>query len=178
MQLTAEQLLLLQKIKAYVKENYYAPRERDRDVRYSLADNFDEEKTDIRYVVEKNAQGQLCLRKVLNVTFSEKIQQLMNEKGLTSPEVYKYANLDKTLFSKILSDREYSPSKDTAVAAAFGLRLNMKEADDLLDRAGYTLSHSIARDVALECCFKEGITNVVDINILLSELGYKPLGRQ
>lgn len=180
MQLTAQQQALLEIIKQYVSENYkeyrYTGGSFSLAPKYSL-DTFDDDITlhDIRTIKSQNTEPE---RKIpIKLTFTEKLLQLMNEKGLSAPEVYKYANLDKTLFSKMLSDSKYSPSKDTAIATCFGLRLNQKEAKDLLDRAGYTLAHSIERDVALECCFKEGITNIDDINILLSELGYKPLGR-
>ncbi len=182
MQLTAQQQVLLEILKQYVSENYkeytYT------GGKFSLAgplsyslDEFDEDLTLFDIKAAKTQKKEPERKIPIKLTFTEKLLQLMNEKGLSAPEVYKYANLDKTLFSKMLSDSKYSPSKDTAVAVCFGLRLDLKGAKDLLDRAGYTLAHSIERDVALECCFKEGITNVDDINILLSELGYKPLGR-
>ena len=180
MQLTAQQQALLEIIKQYVSDNYqeykYSGGMYSLEPKYSL-DFFDDEITlyDIKNIKTQKTAPERKLP--VKLTFTEKLLQLMNDKGLSAPEVYKYANLDKTLFSKMLSDSKYSPSKDTAIAACFGLRLNLKEAKDLLDRAGYTLAHSIERDVALECCFKEGINNVVDINIILSELGYKPLGR-
>ena len=182
MQLTAQQQVLLEKIKQYVSENYqeyeYSGGKFSLAVSASYIDDFDELVTLSDLKAAKTQKKEPGKKIPIKLTFTEKLMQLMNEKGLSAPEVYKYANLDKTLFSKMLSDSKYSPSKDTAIATCFGLRLNLKEAKDLLDRAGYTLAHSIERDVALECCFKEGVTNVVDINILLSELGHKPLGRK
>ncbi len=111
------------------------------------------------------------------LTFAEKVDQILDERGLKRPEVYRRAGMDRTLFSKILSNRNYSPSKDTAISVSFGLKLSLEEADDLLKRAGYALSHSVARDLVIECCFMEGIYDVVKVNIILEKLGHLPLNK-
>ena len=49
--------------------------------------------------------------------------------------------------------------------------------EDLISRAGYTLSHAIVRDILLECCFKSKIFNVIEVNIILDQLDHKPLSR-
>ena len=112
-----------------------------------------------------------------DLTFAEKLRQLMAKYSLVPSAVYKAGNVDKSLFSKILSNNYYSPSRDTALSIAFGMKLSLEEAEDLIGRAGYTLSHSIVRDIVLECCFKKRIYNVVEINIILEKLGHKPLSR-
>ena len=112
-----------------------------------------------------------------DMTFTEKLYQLMQQRGLKSPEVYRRANIERSLFSKILSDRFYMPKKDTAVALAFGLGLDLEQAQDLLKRAGYTLSHSIQRDVAIEYCFMNGLSDVIKVDYTLDSLGYAPLSR-
>ena len=92
-------------------------------------------------------------------------------------DVYKAAQVDRRLFSKIVSDREYKPAKDTCVAFALALRLTLGEAEDLLSRAGYTLSHSSKRDVVIEYFFKEHIYDLNDINDILYQLEQKVIGR-
>lgn len=111
------------------------------------------------------------------LTFSETVLRIMQEKGYKRPDVYRRACIDRTLFSKLLANRNYSPSKDTAVAIAFALELDLSEAEILLRRAGYALSHSIARDIVIECCFKESLHEVVKVNIILQQLGYLPLNK-
>lgn len=86
--------------------------------------------------------------------------------------------MDRRLFSKIMSDRAFRPAKDTALALVFALRLPPSAASDLLGRAGYTLSRSSKRDVIVEYFIQEGIGNLSDINLVLTELGEKPIGRK
>ena len=112
-----------------------------------------------------------------DMTFAEKMSQLMSKYGMSSADVYKAGNVDKSLFSKLLSNPEYKPSRDTAISIALALKLSLEEAEDLIGRAGFTLSHAMHRDIVLECCFKKRIFNVIEVNIILDRLGHKPLSR-
>ena len=51
----------------------------------------------------------------LNLTFVDMLIRYINKKGWRDTKVYKAAQIDRRLFSKIMSDREYKPSKDTAL---------------------------------------------------------------
>ena len=110
-------------------------------------------------------------------TFVEKLMELIDEKGLTDPQVYKKAQIDRRLFSKMMSDVSYQPAKDTCIAIALAMQLKLNEAKDLLSRAGYTLSRSLRRDVMIEYFFLEGISDLYDVNEVLTRLGEKKLGR-
>ena len=115
--------------------------------------------------------------KYRNLTFVEKLILYANEKQQTFPEVYKKANLDRRLFSKMLSNSNYNPSKDTAIALVLALELNLENATDMLNRAGYALSHSDRRDIIIEYFIREGIYDIYKINVFLYSMQEKPLGR-
>jgi hypothetical protein len=112
-----------------------------------------------------------------NLTFVEKLTLLIRQKNLVEPEIYKSAQMDRRLFSKILSNAHYSPSKDTVLALIFAMKLNLDESKDLLERAGYTLSHSLKRDIIIEYFIKEQVCDLNNINAFLYDMDEKIIGR-
>ncbi|HCB94082.1 MAG TPA: Appr-1-p processing protein [Selenomonas sp.] len=92
----------------------------------------------------------------LEMTFSEKLMKLIEKKGRKPGEVYTKAGVTKAHFSKIKADKDYHPTKETALAFVIALHLDLDEAADLLKRAGYTFSHSSESD----------IINVIKLRIL------------
>lgn len=71
----------------------------------------------------------------LDAGFSETLLKLIDRSGKKDAEVYKKANVDRKLFSKIRNNPDYKPSKSTAIAFAIALELSLPETRDLIARA-------------------------------------------
>lgn len=99
--------------------------------------------------------------------FAEKLFRLIDESGLTDPEVYKKANLDRRLFSKIRSNPNYQPKKSTALALAIALELSLEETQELLGAAGFTLSKSTKMDLIVEYFIRESRYDIYTVNEVL-----------
>lgn len=109
-------------------------------------------------------------------TFSEALLNLIDAKGMTDTETYKRANMDRRLFSKIRSNVGYAPSKSTVLALAIGLRLSVREAQDLLSRAGFAFSPCDKRDVIVRYFLERGEHDMAKVNGALYDFDQELLG--
>ena len=108
--------------------------------------------------------------------FSDYLFKLIRKKNLTEVEVYKKANLDRRLFSKIRKEKNYMPSKQTVLSLVIALELDSEEAKILLNRAGYQLTAGRKEDVIIEYFIENKIYDLFLINEVLEHYECPTLG--
>ncbi len=150
---------VLRQIQSYIKDHYL---ETETLVEEQEAEHFQE-----MLNLTPLTLGKPELEKKLShpeETFSQALFHWIKKKGFSEVETYKKANIDRKLFSKIRADKDYRPSKSTAVALAIALELNLDQAKQLLHKAGYALSHCSKFDIIITYFIEEGTYDLFEIN--------------
>lgn len=114
--------------------------------------------------------------KATEAGFSETLLKLIDQTGKKDSEIYNKANVSRQHFSKIRNNPHYKPTKQTAIAFAIALELDMTQTKDLIGRAGYTLTTSSKFDTIIMYFIQEGIYDMFDINETLYEFDQSLLG--
>ena len=109
-------------------------------------------------------------------TFQEKLFELIDKSGMDDVTVYKKVNIDRKVFSRIRSKRDYKPKKKTAVAFAIALELDLPTTIDLLARAEIAFSQSNLFDLIIAYFITHGIYDMFEINAALFQYDQPVLG--
>ncbi len=115
-------------------------------------------------------------------SFQDKLDFYIERSHFEAKEVYRAANLNRKLFSKLKQDG-YRPKKNTILALSIGLKLNIDEAEDLLNRVGFGFSPVSKTDAIFKYCLgqkdfykKSMMLPIYKVNDLLEEYGEEVLG--
>lgn len=105
----------------------------------------------------------------LEDTFTSLLLSYIDRMNLKDSDIYHKANIDRRLFSKIRSNSNYHPKKETVIALGLALELNIEDFIKLLESASYSLPKNNVSDLIIRFCITEKIYNLIEVNSLLSE---------
>lgn len=177
---------LKKQLKIYINNNLIKERKINKGIfskiKYLCMEEYcenDIEDTKYDYEIQKSREN-----KCLNVKdyidkheqyndFQTMLFKLIDDRNLKDSDVYNKVHIDRRLFSKIRSDKNYHPSKETIVLLAIALELTEEELDKLLDSASYALPKNNKYDLIIRFCFINKIFKLSDINELLFEYNCK-----
>ena len=141
-----------------------------------LDEAFELDEVDFAKHIEVPVQAKSCKSSNLNdfinnTQDTNKFQKLLfnyiDSKELIDSDVYNKVHIDRRLFSKIRSDSDYHPSKETVILLGLALELNEVEIEELLNSASYSLPKNNVYDLIIRFCFIEGIYDLTEVNSLL-----------
>ena len=162
---------------AFAKKNYSAPSfSMLTNESCNKADEYDYEEIEacLSSFIPVDNIDELIKKK--NLTFSQAVFKIIDTKGFSDTEVYKRANIDRRVFSKIRSDIDYHPSRQTALALVIALELQPDEADELMKKAGFAFSDVDKTDIIIRHYIENGEYNIHKINETLFIYDQKCLG--
>lgn len=162
---------LFKSVSSYIDANYVSDK-MNLEYGTSKLRRFDYEEMLLRessYEITSKMSNLDGMLENLDKGFSETLLYLIDRTGKKDSEIYKKANVDRKLFSKIRNNADYRPSKATAIAFAIALELSMDETDDLLARAGIALSQSNKFDVIVRYFIENKKYDIFELNSVLFE---------
>ena len=111
-----------------------------------------------------------------DLSFAQMCEWWCEQKGISKKEFYICANINKSMFWNMKHHPEQIPKKTNVLACAIGLRLDYAETQDLLMRAGMTLSKYYALDAVVEDFIRRSSYDIYEINEALFDRDLPLLG--
>ena len=152
---------LFKDIKEYIDDNTVIKKKSRR------ASVYDAPYMECSYISKKQCDKELSIDDFVDEqddSFAETLFKYIDDRGLSDPEVYKRANVSRKTFSKIRSDEDYHPSRNTIIALAIALELNLEDTNILLSKSGYTLTKSSKFDLIVMYFIENENFNLFEIN--------------
>jgi hypothetical protein len=143
---------LLEELQEYVHISLNNPILNQVQIEYSICEDI--QTIELEDFIKKNRKP----------TLNQVLFRFINKKGASDSEIYKKAGIDRRHFSKIRSNLNYRPGKNTTIALALALELNLDDTKELLSSAGYSLSDSDTFDLVVQFCLERKIYDIHLVN--------------
>ncbi len=112
----------------------------------------------------------------VDLAFADMCEWWCRHKGISKKEFYSRANINRSMFWNMKHHPEQFHKKPNVLACAVGLGLDLDQTQDLLMRAGLTLSKYYEMDLVVEYFIREGNHDIDAINGVLFDRDLPLLG--
>lgn len=143
-------------------------------------ESYEDEEPEVREEFQSYKKSSTSVEDFLKINdkyndFQTMLFEMIDERNLKDSDVYNKVNIDRRLFSKIRSDKNYHPSKETIILLGLSLELSEEEITLLLDSASYSLPKNNYFDLIIRFCFINKVYNINEVNELLYDYDCKLL---
>ena len=151
--------LRLAALKDYVRESFVST---NSEIKYSI------QRGSLEFYVNEQIATSLRFR---NLLFN-----FLDAKGFQSDsEFYKKAGIDRRHFSKIKGNENVIPKRETVLAIAIALELDLFEAEILMNSVGYAFSNNNKTDLVVKYCIENQVYEKAEVEAALIHFGIEPL---
>lgn len=164
----------VQNVESYLSEHYVFG-EQYRHAEFEAHHSMTHKITELYHITSSKRSLEDVIDE-LDETFTQKLFRFIKEKELNETKVYKDANMTRQHFSKIRSDDEYQPKKETVMGLAIAMKLRLDETKDLLASAGYAMSPSMKFDMICQYHIENEIYDLYQVNLILYHYEQKLIG--
>ena len=112
----------------------------------------------------------------VDLSFAEMCEWWCKKKGIKKGQFFAASNITRATFSNMKLHPDRAPKKNTVLACAIGLKLDIDQAKDLLLRAGMAFSKHYPTDSLVEQCIRNRMYNIDEINYKLYSMDLMVLG--
>lgn len=165
---------LKRELEKYIELNYkpdekyifIRPNADAQEITKNSGKKFEQQKQDLSALVQEAGES-----------FHEMLFRLIEENNQKESDIYKNAGIDRKLFSKIRNNPAYHPKKNTIIALCIALKLDIDNAIEFLESAGYALSPGDKGDIIIKYFIEKKIFDIDTINCALYDFGEKTIER-
>ena len=126
-------------------------------------------------ILSRRAFNPKELALVKDQSFSSLLSEFVNKKYKKDADFYKDIEMSRQLFSKIINNPDYQPTRETVMKCCIGLRLGERDAQLLMTAAGYSFSSALDLDLIIKMCIAKRCYEKMKIDQLLVKNNVKPL---
>ena len=117
-----------EKLQEYITKNYLPDIKVRSKKSNTIATELDNKKLSKAYNTNEYQTSKIdnfINKSITNTSFQELLFKYIDERNLKDSDVYNKVHIDRRLFSKIRSNNQYHPSKDTIILLGLSLKLNV-----------------------------------------------------